>query len=70
MDLTPKEQRGRVIGSSQFISAIIWALGGFLGGFVYQNIDRRLVFTPPILFLVPQIIIILFLIKEPERREP
>ena len=70
MDLTPKEQRGRVIGSAQFIGAIVWALGGFLGGFVYQNIDRRLVFTPPILFLVPQILIILFLIKEPERREP
>ena len=70
MDLTPKELRGRVLGSTQFIGAIIWAVGGFLGGFVYQNIDPRLVFVPPILFIVPQILIILFLIKEPERREP
>ena len=68
-DLVPKEQRGKIIGSSNFVNYIIMALGTLAGGFIYEHVSPQLPFLIPVVFVVPEILIILFLVHEPEKRE-
>ena len=68
-DLTPKNLRGRVMGSSSFFNIIVSAAGNLVGGLLYQNLSHRIIFILPIVLLVPQMLIILFLVHEPKERE-
>ena len=68
-DLVPKEQRGKIIGSSNFVNYIIVAVGMLAGGIIYEHISPQLPFLLPIVFIIPQILMILFLVHEPAKRE-
>lgn len=68
-DLVPKKQRGKIIGSSNFVNYIIMAIGMLSGGIIYEQISPQLPFLLPIAFIIPQLLIILFLVHEPEKRE-
>ncbi|MFQ5758302.1 MAG: MFS transporter [Candidatus Bathyarchaeia archaeon] len=68
-DLVPREQRGKVIGSSNFFSYIFMAFGSLIGGILYQIVSPQLPFHLMIIFMIPAIFLILFLVHEPEERE-
>ncbi|UCE44019.1 MAG: MFS transporter [Candidatus Bathyarchaeota archaeon] len=68
-DLVPREQRGKVIGSSNFFSYIFMAFGSLMGGILYQIVSPQLPFLLEIVFIIPAIFLILFLVHEPEKRE-
>ena len=68
-DLVPREQRGKIIGSSNFFSYIFMAFGSLIGGILYQIVSPQLPFHLMIVSMIPAIFLILFLVHEPERRE-
>jgi predicted MFS family arabinose efflux permease len=68
-DLTPKEQRGKVAGFNNFANNILMALGSLTGGIVYEHFSPQMPFFLAIMFTVPQFIITLFFVHEPEHRE-
>ncbi len=68
-DLVPKERRGKIIGSSNFVNYVIMAIGMLAGGIIYEQVSPQLPFLLPIVFIVPQVLIILSLVHEPEKRE-
>lgn len=68
-DLVPKEQRGKVIGFTNFMNYILMALGMLTGGFLYERIDPQLPFFSLLVFLIPEFLITLFLVHEPKKRE-
>lgn len=68
-DLTPKEQRGKVNGFTNFSNNIVMALGNLTGGILYEHVSPQLPFFLAILFIVPSFMLMLILVHEPERRE-
>ncbi len=68
-DLTPKEQRGRVNGFINFANYIIMASGSLLGGYLYEHVDPKLPFLIATATVLPSFLLILALVKEPEKRE-
>jgi len=68
-DLTPKEQRGKVAGFNNFANNILMALGSLTGGIVYEHFSPQMPFFLAIMFTVPQFVITLFFVHEPEHRE-
>jgi MFS family permease len=68
-DLTPREQRGKVVGFNNFANNILMALGSLTGGIVYEHFSPQMPFFLAIMFTVPQFVITLFLVHEPEQRE-
>jgi len=68
-DLVPREQRGKVQGFTAFFNYVSMALGSLLGGFLYQNVSQQLPFLLPLMLTPIEIVIILFLVKEPKQRE-
>jgi len=68
-DLTPKEQRGKVGGFTNFASQICMAVGSFTGGFLYEHISPRAPFYIAIFSILPAFLLTLFLVHEPEKRE-
>jgi MFS family permease len=68
-DLVPRQQRGKVIGSSNFFSYVFMAFGSLIGGFLYQIVSPQLPFYLMIFLILPAIFLILFLVHEPEKRE-
>lgn len=68
-DLVPRDQRGKVIGSSNFFSYIFMAIGSLVGGIIYQVVSPQLPFLLMIALLIPASLILAFLVHEPERRE-
>lgn len=68
-DFVPKEQRGKIIGSSNFVNYIIMAVGMLAGGFIYEHVSPQLPFFISIIFVIPEILMILFLVHEPAKRE-
>jgi MFS family permease len=65
----PKEQRGKVQGFTSFFNYVFMALGNLLGGFLYRNVSQQLPFLLPIILVPMEILIILFLVKEPSQKE-
>ena len=43
-DLVPRAQRGKVMGSRNFFSYIFMALGGIIGGVLYDRVSPQLPF--------------------------
>ena len=68
-DLTPKEQRGKVNGFTNFVNFILMALGSLVGGVLYEHVMPQLPFFFAIGLTIPSFILTLTLVKEPERRE-
>ncbi len=68
-DLTPKEQRGKVNGFTNFANFIFMAFGSLIGGFLYEHVSPQLPFFLAIGFVVPSFVLTLALVHEPEKRE-
>jgi len=68
-DLTPKEERGKINGFTNFVNCILMALGSFFGGFMYENFSPQLPFYISMFLVLPAFILTLFLVHEPKTRE-
>lgn len=68
-DLVPKEQRGKVIGFTNFVNYILMALGSVVGGVLYSTISQQLPFILLVILLIPEFLIVLILVNEPEKRQ-
>ena len=68
-DLVPQEKRGKAIGSMNFFTYICTAIGAVAGGVLYDNVSPQFPFLLMIVLLIPQFLLILFLVDEPEKRE-
>ncbi len=68
-DLTPKEQRGRVNGFTNFVNFVLMAFGSLLGGFLYEHVSPQLPFLLAMVSTVPSFILTLALVHEPKKRE-
>ncbi len=68
-DLTPKEQRGRVNGFINFANYIVMASGSLLGGYLYEHVAPQMPFLIAATAVLPSFLLVLTLVKEPEKRE-
>lgn len=67
-DLVPKNQRGKVVGFTQFFGYIAMAIG-ILGGGILFTANHQFPFFLLLAFLIPQFALTLILVHEPEKRE-
>ena len=68
-DLVPQSQRGKVTGSMHFFTYIFMALGGLVGGLLYDNISPQTPFLVMLILIIPSILITALYIKEPKPEE-
>lgn len=68
-DLVPQAQRGKVTGSMNFFSYVFMALGGAIGGLLYDNVSPTLPFFLTAALAIPSAILILFYVHEPKPEE-
>ncbi len=68
-DLTPREQRGKVIGFTNFMNYILMAIGSLVGGFLYEHVSPQAPFLIAIILVAPAFVLTLTLVHEPEKRE-
>ncbi|MBS7607733.1 MFS transporter [Candidatus Bathyarchaeota archaeon] len=70
-DLVPKEHRGKVTGSMNFFTYIAMAIGGALGGLLYEKVAPQLPFLLVAALAVPSIALVVLFVHEPkpEKRE-
>ena len=68
-DLTPKSQRGKVMGFSNFANDIVMAIGNLAGGILYEHFSPQLPFYFTAVLLVPSFLLTLTMVHEPEKRE-
>jgi len=68
-DLTPKEQRGKVNGFTNFANYILMALGSITGGILYEHVSPQLPFLLATVLIIPSFILTLIMVHEPEKRE-
>jgi len=68
-DLVAREKRGKIAGSTYFFFNILNALGQLSGGFMYQYLSPALPFLLSSTLYVPCLLLTLFLVHEPTRRE-
>ena len=68
-DLVPQEHRGKVVGSSRFFTLVAASLGQLTGGFMYDNVSHSMPFLIQVVFILPSLLLTLFLIKEPKKKE-
>jgi len=68
-DLTPKDQRGKVNGFTNFANHILMAVGSLAGGILYEHVSPQLPFFLAVVLTIPSFILTLALVQEPENRE-
>ena len=68
-DLTPREQRGKVMGFTNFANNILMALGSLTGGILYEHVHPQTPFFLALFSIIPPLIITLALVHEPQKRE-
>ncbi len=68
-DLTPKEQRGKISGFTNFANYVVMACGSAIGGYLYEHVAPQAPFMLAIGAILPSFILTLALVKEPQRRE-
>lgn len=68
-DLTPKEQRGKVNGFTNFANNILMATGNLTGGILYEHVSPQLPFLLAIILIIPSIVLTLTMVHEPKKRE-
>jgi MFS family permease len=68
-DFVPREMRGKEVGCSQFITYTLMAIGGLLGGLIYQYVSPVLPFLISFIVALPCAVVTFFLVHEPEKRQ-
>ena len=70
-DLVPQEHRGKVTGSMNFFTYIAMAIGGAIGGLLYDVLSPQLPFLLVMVLAIPSAALVLFYVHEPkpEQRE-
>ncbi|PMB74179.1 hypothetical protein C0199_00900 [Candidatus Bathyarchaeota archaeon] len=70
-DLVPQEHRGKVTGSMNFFTYIAMAIGGAMGGLLYDLFSPQLPFLLVMVLAIPSAALVLFFVHEPkpEQRE-
>jgi len=68
-DLVPQAQRGKVTGSMNFFTYIFMAIGGIIGGLLYDKVSPQLPFLLMPILIVPSILLIIFYVHEPKPEE-
>lgn len=68
-DLTARQNRGRIIGSTSFFFYILNALGQLSGGFIYEYLSAALPFLFSAVLFVPCLLLTFFKVQEPVNRE-
>jgi len=68
-DLVPQAQRGKVTGSVNFFSCIFMALGGAMGGLLYDTVSPMLPFLLMAVLAIPSAALVLFYVHEPKPEE-
>jgi MFS family permease len=68
-DMVPREKRGKIAGSTYFFFNIMNSLGHLSGGFMYQYLFPALPFFLSSTLYVPCLLLTLFFVHEPTRRE-
>jgi len=64
-DYMPREYRGRIMASFSLINNIATMFGGLIGGYIYGNVSKRLVFIIPSIVGWINAILILHYFEEP-----
>jgi MFS family permease len=67
-DLVHPENRGKVNGFVNFMGYIMMGLGMLLGSYLYVNFIPQLPFYVTLGLIVPEFLIVLFLVHEPKKR--
>jgi len=68
-DLVPQAHRGKATGAMNFFSYVFMALGGAIGGLLYDNVSPMLPFLLMVALAIPSVILILFYVREPKPEE-
>jgi MFS family permease len=68
-DLVPQAQRGKVTGSMNFFTYIFMAIGGIVGGLLYDNISPQSPFLLMMLLIIPSVLLTAFFVHEPKPEE-
>ena len=68
-DLTPKDQRGKVNGFTNFANCILMALGNLTGGVLYEHVSPQLPFLLATYLVIPSFALTLIMVREPRTRE-
>jgi MFS family permease len=68
-DLTARDKRGKIIGSTNFFFNILSALGQLSGGFMYEYVAPELPFLISAILFVPCLILTFYKVQEPSNRE-
>jgi len=68
-DLVPQAQRGKVTGSMNFFAYIFMAIGGIIGGLLYDRVSPQLPFLLMPILIVPSFLLIAFFVREPKPEE-
>ena len=65
-DLVPTSQRGKVTGSVNFFAYIFMALGGVIGGLLYDTVSPQLPFIMSAILAIPAALIVIMHVHEPK----
>jgi MFS family permease len=68
-DMVAREKRGKIAGSTYFFFGILNSLGQLSGGFMYQYLSPALPFLLSSTLYVPCLLLTLFFVHEPTKRE-
>ncbi|WNZ29625.1 MAG: MFS transporter [Candidatus Bathyarchaeota archaeon] len=68
-DFVIREKRGKIIGSTNFFFNILSGLGQLSGGVMYEYVSPELPFLTSAILFIPCLILTLFKVKEPTKRE-
>ena len=68
-DLVPQTLRGKVTGSMNFFTYVLMALGGAIGGFLYDAVAPEAPFLLAVIMIIPSTILILRYVHEPKPEE-
>jgi MFS family permease len=69
VDYQPKEHRGRFSAIASVSWSLIWGLGNVVGGLIYQDVSKRMIFDLSAGLLIIGAVFALVKIREPEHRE-
>jgi MFS family permease len=65
-DLVQQENRGKVIGFTNFAGYIAMGIGMLLGNYLYVNYVPQTPFYVTLCLAIPELLLIIFLIHEPK----
>lgn len=68
-DLVPREKRGKINGCIRFFNVLLSGGAQLVGGFLYEYVSPQLPLFFALASVIPCTLVVLFFIKEPEKRE-